>query len=245
MEMKFLTDRALLIGRALVVADLHLGMEYEIRKGGITVPSQMEPIRKRLDALIKENKAKHLVILGDLKHQVPRITWQEYEEIPKFLEHFKIKVSIVKGNHDGDIERLTPPHVDIYEPHGFVLDRCLLTHGQAWMDRKDLDADYLVMGHVHPAIEFWTGDIRTTEPCWLTCEVDNKKLSKRFKAKTDLGCGIIMPSFNKIIGGMAFNAKKFEPLGPILENNVLKWKEAEVILLDGTHLGSLKEIKNR
>jgi hypothetical protein len=52
-----------------------------------------------------------------------------------------------------------------------------------------------------------------------------------------------MPSFNHIIGGTAFNSKRFEPLGPLLKNNVLKWKTAEVYLLDGTLLGNLNGMK--
>lgn len=244
MPLKFLTEPALLIGKTLVVADLHIGIEYEIFQSGITIPSQVERLEKRIDSLIKQNKVNHLVILGDLKHQVPTISWQEYKEIPKFLEHFsKIKVSIVMGNHDGDIKRLAPRDVDVYEPSGFKVDDVLLTHGHAWPKESDLDAKYLVMGHVHPAVEFFTENFRSTEPCWLRCEVDNKKLFEKFEVKTNFKQGIVMPAFNHLIGGMAFNSKKFEPLGPLLNNEVLRWKEAEVYLLDGTFLGKLNNLK--
>ena len=245
MQLKFLTEPALLIGKALIVTDLHIGIEYEISRSGITIPSQVERLEQRIDKLIKLTKAKHLVILGDIKHQVPSISWQEYREIPHFLEHFKkIKLSLVKGNHDGNIERLAPKSVDIYEPHGFKLENVLLTHGQAWPDKKDMDAEYIIMGHVHPAVEFWTERFRTIEPCWMKCDVDNKKFLEKFKTKTSFKQGIIMPSFNHLIGGMAFNSKNFEPLGPLLTNNALKWKESEVYLLDGTFLGKLKDLKN-
>lgn len=244
MQMKFLTEPALLVGKALVITDLHLGIEHEIFRSGITVPSQVEKIQKRLDGLIKQTKANHLIILGDLKHQVPTISWQEYREIPEFIGHFsKVKVSVIKGNHDGDIERLVPSGVDVYEPSGFRLGDVLLTHGHAWPDKKDLDAKYVIMGHVHPAVEFFTGSFRSVEPCWLKCEVDNRKLKKKFGVKTVFEQGIIMPSFNRIIGGMAFNSKGFEPLGPLLKNDVLKWKKAEVYLLDGTLLGNLNKLK--
>jgi hypothetical protein len=242
MKIKFLTEPALLIGKTLVVADLHIGIEYEIFQSGITIPSQVEKLEKRIDNLLKQTKANHLVILGDVKHQVPNISWQEYKEIPKFLEHFsKIKVSIVKGNHDGQIQRLAPKGVDIYEPSGFKINDVLLTHGHAWPNKDDLNAKYLVMGHVHPAAEFLTENFRSVEPCWLKCKVDNKK----FEIKTKFKQGIIMPSFNHLIGGMAFNSKDFEPLGPLLKNEVLKWKEAEVYLLDGTFLGSLNKLKSK
>jgi hypothetical protein len=230
--------------KAIIISDLHMGIEHEIFHSGITIPSQVERLEKRIDELIKITKAKHLIILGDVKHQVPNISWQEYKEIPKFLEHFqKVKISIIKGNHDGNIERLAPKDVDIYEPQGFKIDRFLLTHGHAWPDKSDMDAEYLIMGHVHPAVEFFTESFRSTEPCWLKCEIDNKKLFEKFKVKTKFKQGIIMPAFNHLIGGMAFNSKDFEPLGPLLTNEILKWKEAEVYLLDGTFLGNLNKLK--
>jgi len=245
MSIKFLTEPALLIGKTLVISDLHLGIEHEIFQSGITIPSQVERLEKRIDKIIKQTKANHLVILGDVKHQVPSISWQEYKEIPRFLEHFSgIKISLVKGNHDGNIERLAPRCVDIYEPSGFRINDVVLTHGHAWPNEKDLYAKYLVMGHVHPAVEFFTDRFRTVEPCWLKCQVDNKKFKEKFKIKTNFKQGIIIPSFNHLIGGMAFNSKDFEPLGPLLKNEVLKWKDAEVYLLDGTLLGELKNLKN-
>ena len=232
--------------KAVIITDIHIGIEYEIYRSGITIPSQVEKIEKRIDELIKITKAKQLIILGDVKHQVPSISWQEYNEIPDFLGHFSgVKVSIIKGNHDGNIERLAPKDIDIYEPQGFKLGDILLTHGQSWPDKKDLDAKYLIMGHVHPSIQFLIENFRTVEPCWLKCEINNKKLEKKFKLKTNFKQGIIMPAFNHLIGGMAFNSKDFEPLGPLLKNEILKWKLSEVYLLDGTLLGNLNKLTRR
>jgi len=246
MKIKFLTEPALLLdNKILIIADLHIGLEYEIYKSGITIPSQVEKIQKRIDKLIKSTKVKHLVILGDVKHQVPSISWQEYREIPRFFEHFKIKVTVVKGNHDGNIERLTPADIDVYEPQGLKIGDFLLAHGQAWPDKKDLDAEYLIMGHVHPAVEFWTGNFRSMEHCWLKCEINENQIKKKYKTKSKLKQGIIMPPFNHLIGGMAFNSKEFKPIGPLLKNNVLKWKDAKVYLSDGTFLGGLPALKRK
>ena len=44
MKMKFLTEPAMMIGNALVISDLHIGLEYEIYKSGITVPSQVSDL---------------------------------------------------------------------------------------------------------------------------------------------------------------------------------------------------------
>jgi putative SbcD/Mre11-related phosphoesterase len=246
MELKFLTEPALILkNNILVIVDLHIGIEYDIYKSGITIPSQVEKLEKRIDKIIKENKIKHLVIIGDVKHQVPDTSWQEYREIPKFLKHFDLKVSVVKGNHDGNIERLAPKNVEIYDSKGFKLDDFILVHGHAWPNEKDLDAKYLIMGHAHPAVEFWTEKFRSMEPCWLKCKIDKEKIEKKYKKETSLEEAIVVPAFNHLIGGMAFNSEDFEPIGPLLKNDVLKWKEAEVHLLDGTYLGKLKKIKKK
>jgi putative SbcD/Mre11-related phosphoesterase len=246
MEMKFLTEPALLLkNNVLVIVDLHIGIEYEIYRSGITVPSQIEKMEKRIDKIIKENKVKHLVIIGDVKHQIPDTSRQEYQEIPKFLKHFDVKISIVKGNHDGNIERLAPKNIDIYDSKGFKIDDVILIHGHAWPNQENLDAEYLIMGHVHPAVEFWTDDFRTTEPCWLKCKIDKEKIKEKYKIETNLKEAIIMPVFNHLISGIAFNSEDFEPISPLLRNEVLKWKEADVHLLDGTFLGKLRKIRKK
>lgn len=245
MEIKFLTDPALVLkNNILVIADLHIGIEYEIFRSGITVPSQTEKLKKRLDKIIKQNKIKHLVIIGDIKHRVPDISWQESKEIPEFLNGFDIKVSIVKGNHDGNIERLAKKEIEIFDSGGTVIGGVGITHGHAWPDEKLLDAEYLIMGHAHPAVEFWTENFKSVEPCWLKCEIDQKEIKKKYKRESNLKETIIVPAFNHLIGGMAFNSEDFKPIGPLL-NNALKWKKADVYLLDGTFLGNLNKLKTK
>jgi putative SbcD/Mre11-related phosphoesterase len=241
--MKFLSEPALLIDKVLVIADLHIGLEHEIQESGITIPSQIEKIKERLDILIKKTKANHLVILGDVKHQVPDISWQEFKEIPEFFDHFKINISIVKGNHDGNLERLVKNR-DIHESSGFKIKKYGFIHGHAWPDINLLDCEYLIMAHVHPAIEFYSAGFRAVEPCWLKSRINKASLKKKYKLNSDLKQGIIIPAFNHLIGGMAFNSRDFKPLGPLLKNNVLKWKDSEVYLLDGTFLGNLKNLKS-
>lgn len=243
MKIKFLTEPALLIDDILVIADLHLGFEYELSELGIIIPSQLEKFKVRLNNLIKQTKAKHLVILGDMKHQVPGISWQEFREIPEFFRDLNIKISIVKGNHDGDIERLVPQDVDIYDSAGFVLNKILFTHGQAWPHPEIVNTEYLIMGHIHPAIEFWTENVRSSERCWLRCEIDNKKVKEKYQKEAGLKEGIIVPTFNHLLGGVSFNSKRFKPSGPLLQKEILKWKDARIYLLDGTFLGNLNNIK--
>ncbi len=245
MKAVFLPESALLLkpDRVLAVADLHLGIEYEIFKSGISIPSQINKIQKKLDGLIFSHNIKHLILLGDIKHNIPIPSRQELRELPDFLEHFaeRTKVSIVKGNHDGDIERFAPKNAKIYDGSGFVIKNFGFAHGQSWLAPDLLDCEYLVIGHEHPAVEFKDSlGYRSIEHCWLKCDIDKKFLEKKFKKKCALKQAIIMPAFSHIVGGMAFNKENFEPLGPLFK--FLRWKESDVFLTDGTYLGALKEL---
>jgi hypothetical protein len=243
--MKFLNDLALLVKDSLIVADLHIGIEYEFFKSGIVIPSQVERLKERIERLIEKTRAKRLIILGDVKHKVPGITWQEYKDVPRFFEHFsKIEVICIKGNHDGFLERLAPKFVKIYGPKGYSLGNVALVHGHAWPSKKLLDCKYLVMAHVHPAIEFWSESFRSVESCWLRCEINKEKLEKKYKRKSNLKYGVIMPAFNHLIGGIPFNSQDFEPLGPLLKNRILEWENSEVYLTDGIFLGNLADLRS-
>ncbi len=246
MQIKFLTEPAILLepDKILVIADLHIGIEHDIFKSGITIPSQIEKIQSRIEKLIKETKAKHLILLGDIKHQVPGVSWQEQREIPELLENLskKVKISIVKGNHDGDIEKIVHG-IDIYDPSGFKIKDFGFVHGQAWPDISLLDCKTIITAHIHPAIEFWSSGFRAIEPCWIHCQIDEKKIKKRYNLSSNLEKAIIMPAFNHLIGGMALNSEKFEPMGPLLTNKVMMWENSDIYLLDGTYLGKLTNLK--
>lgn len=240
----FLVESALLLkpDRILVVADLHLGIEYELFKDGINIPSQIEKIRKRLDFLLLEHSVKQLIFLGDIKHNIPLPSYQEEKEVPQFLNHFsrRAKVFIVKGNHDGNIERFAE-RCEIYDGSGFVIKNFGFAHGQSWIAPELLLAEYLVLAHTHPVVEFKDKlGFRSVERCWLRCPIDKKFLEKKYKQRCKIKEAIVMPVFNSLVGGIAVNCKDFHPLGPIF--SAVNWKEGDVYLLDGTHLGKLEKL---
>ena len=171
-------------------------------------------------------------------------------EVPQFFEHLlkKVKISIIKGNHDGGIERILPKGVELFDSRGFAIDNVAFAHGNAWPDKKLLDAEYLITGHLHPTVEFWSSNVRVTEHCWVKCDIDKKKLNKKYNRETSLKTGIIVPTFNHLKGGVSINSKEFRPNqtnDPLLNKEILRWKESEIFLLDGTFLGKLNEIKNK
>ena len=85
--------------RVLVAADLHLGLEHELWLGGVSIPSQTEKILARLQGYVAEIVPDRLLLLGDLKHNVPKTSWQERREIPDFLR--RLSASGKGGDRSG------------------------------------------------------------------------------------------------------------------------------------------------
>jgi uncharacterized protein len=227
-KFKFLKEGALIIGKTLVLGDLHLGIETDFASGGITVPFQTEKVKERIDKILKSHKIDHMIFLGDVRHKLPLPSRQEQREVPGFLKYFsdKVKVSVVKGNHDGELEKLVPENTKVYDSVGFVENNIYFTHGRTKPIKEDYDI--IIMSHIHPSVEFWSSGIRMVEHCWV-------------KTKTNDGKEIIVvPSFTYLKGGSAINSEKFRAYCPILKNS--DFQNSEIILLDGTHLGKLKDL---
>lgn len=209
---------ALTVDHALVVCDIHLGIEYEMYTKGIRMGSLTQKIKEELKKLIT-TKIKKIIFLGDVKHNIPQISWHEEVEVPQFLD-FDIHVEIIKGNHDGGIETLT----DVPVKSKSSIDNIVLTHGHRSLETLP---PLLVVGHSHPAIEFKDElGSRMKEKCWLFgYTVENTRV-------------IIMPAFNPIITGVALNTEPKIP-GVLFSQKLLDRSRCEIYLLDGTYLGTL------
>ena len=242
-ESKFIAgEPALLIGRTLVISDLHLGIEHDFYRSGIRMPSQTEKLVKRIDDLIKKTKAKGLIIIGDVKHKIPGTSFQEEREIPGFFNYFsgKIKTEIVMGNHDPGIEKLLPREVGIHPMQGFLLGDAYLCHGHAWPAKDIEKASLVVLGHNQPLIELRDKlGYSWTEKAWIVSEMDSNKLGKRYKGLKSAPKLIIMPAFNDLAGGIRFNREE-NFMGPLVK--AAKLKSAKAYLLDGTYMGKLGKL---
>src|SRR5664279_5324861 len=71
---------------SLVIADIHLGIEWDLYRSGINLPSRMKERLGLILSYVQANSPDRLVLLGDVKHNVPQVSWQEKTEIPRFLE---------------------------------------------------------------------------------------------------------------------------------------------------------------
>jgi hypothetical protein len=254
-EPRFVTSQpAVLIGDTLVVADLHIGVEFGYYKSGVRIPSNTGSMLRGIGELITLTKARSLVLLGDVKHKVPGSSMQEMREVPQFLASLgdKIEVDIVPGNHDPGLKNFLPEGVSLHPSRGFGKGKCYFAHGHTWPDPEFMNADYVFVGHEHPQIEFRDRlGYRFFEQVWIRAELDRKKISGKYKkVPVRLPELIIVPKFNRLSGGISMNypisqidrAHKSDNggIGPLVRSADMK--SSKIYLLDGTFLGVLASL---
>jgi hypothetical protein len=262
--------------RVVVIGDLHIGWEVTLAQQGIHIPSQTDKMLSRLRAIIEKERPSRLVMLGDVKHSVTAAELEEWRDVPEFFEALlKLvpSIQVILGNHDGNLEPLTPSQVELIPATGIALwKRFGLFHGHAWPAPEILGCETLILGHLHPAVTLRDAlGYRLTRPAWVMASCDPAKLLEgtlktaglRGKGKGDLEkllferfsvkplatrC-VFVPPFNDFLGGRPVNSKRIEEkhagegLGPILRSGAVNFEDAEVHLLDGTYLGRVKQLK--
>ncbi len=221
----FLTNHpAMVVNGHLVISDVHVGITKALRDAGVLLPSQVEKLAGQINALKRVSGAKNLIILGDFKHDIPRISWQERVEIPQLLSLLKFqRIVITKGNHDGNIERIVhDKRVKIKK--SFTVGDYIFTHGHRKIKTKKKT---IVIGHNHPHVRF-IDDIGTSyvQPCWVRARARDARV-------------IMVPAFNELCGAVVINSRN-GLLGPIARH--IDRENAKIYLLDGTYLGPVKNL---
>ncbi len=248
-----INEPALTVDGSLVVADIHIGIEYELSLSGIHIPTQVQRRTDRLLRYIEDTKADRVILLGDIKHNVPWTSKLEREDIPHFLRSIaeRATIDIVPGNHDSGLTYLIPWHeglrIELHRSKGFVLQNIGFMHGHTWPARELLSCDYVVMGHNHPSIRLADplGHL-SSQPVWIRTRFVEAVFRGRY---TDLEWFanprvIIMPAFNELAGGVAFNEATYDTLlGPLFTNEAVELETAEVYLLDGAYLGTISQLR--
>ncbi len=258
--------------RIMVIADLHIGWEMSLSKKGIHVPTQTPKLLKKLATLVSEYKPAKLLILGDVKHTIATAQIGEWQDVPEFFNQLtkqKLQTSVIRGNHDGNLEPLLPENIELLPATGIALGDIGFFHGHKWPFPAILKCKTLVMGHIHPTVAFHDpSGFRITRQVWVKANCNRKQLAeillqkhktsnKRGSDELGKNCAgttevlqlFIMPSFNDFLGGKPLNeSSKTTPrtemiVGPLLRQKAVDLENAETYLLDGTFLGTLKQLK--
>ena len=246
--------------KTLVIADLHLGIEAEFRQKGINIGSQTEKLLERALTCVKVAEPDVIILLGDVKHAVPQISFVDRKEVPFFLAELAAyaPIYVVKGNHDGYLNKLLPEpraseqkhEISIKGAQGFLFDHVGYIHGHSWPSPELFAARYILIGHNHPRIRLVSSSspYRSLKPVWIRAHFDYDAVKTRYPEVTmsdrNAPRVIIMPAFNELCGGVAFNAANKELLGPIA-SKLLRLESMEVYLLDGTYIGKVGDLAEK
>jgi hypothetical protein len=224
--------------RVLVVGDLHIGMHLKLRESGIYFQNATQKMAKSLLEAYEGSGARGIVLLGDVKESITSPRFAEYKELKLFFDALSgIEMRIVKGNHDGGLER-------VLESMGFGIPverevrigGVALTHGNSWPSAMAMLSRYIVVGHGHYAL--MRGGMR--EKIWLVSKV-TKRASKKYVHYNRNATLIVAPSFNSLITGSALS-ERAEGYLPLLKNGFFDFKSSKVYGLDGRLAGRVKKL---
>lgn len=252
--------------RALLVADVHAGIEVGLRyERGVELDSRADERREHLRALIDETDADRLVVLGDLAHRIAAPEGDEREELATLIRAVtdRVPMTLVEGNHDAGVAEAFADELDVIGVEGGVLGgavtdgntgdiadgdesirRVGVLHGHTWPNPEILRTDVVCMGHEHPQVrlEDSVGGSRV-ERAWLRGKMDPGAFVEDGTADTAVVADppdlIVFPAFNERSGGTWANADGQSFLAPFLPDAL---PAGDAYLLNGTRLGDFRRV---
>ncbi|MFA4848273.1 MAG: metallophosphoesterase [Methanoregula sp.] len=245
MKMEFIVEGPALViegeQRMLIVADLHFGIEADLAAHGLHFKSRSERRLERLQKVIDLTKPDELVLLGDIKHSIPSLTWQEYHEMPKILDSLRSRLSlhVFPGNHDIGIERFLHEG-EIRPKDGAILDGVGYLHGHM-IPSSALAGHLVVIGHHHPLLSLRDEvGCALQSPAYLRAGIDTADPGTEPSGKCVFPSRVLfMPSFNEIAGYDILQIIK-KPFSPL--SRLMRKENTEIILADGTYIGPLRAL---
>jgi hypothetical protein len=231
--------------RLLIIADFHAGIEAGLRAEGVELDSLAAQRRDHLCSLIDRTDPDRLAVLGDLGHAIGDPGQDERDEIRTLLAAVtdRVPVTLVRGNHDGGIEKLVDdsPDVTLVSGRGTRHGTVGLAHGHTWPASEALGADVLCLGHEHPVVrlEDDVGGYRI-ERVWLRGGVDPAPFREFHGPDQPVPEQlVVVPAFNDRSGGTWVNVAGQEFLSPFLPDALI---DGQAYLLDGTRLGGYRSV---
>ncbi|MFW9830298.1 MAG: metallophosphoesterase [Candidatus Thorarchaeota archaeon] len=268
MDLKLLKNEPALLlqegkRRILVVADLHIGYERTLFRQDQYTANLSERIIQHLLQIVTETKPNEVIILGDIKHTIKEFSQQEFRKVALLLQRIQdlSSLTIIRGNHDADLELVIPDNTQIIPSSGLKLTfrkhNVFLLHGHAQPSVEFLSCESLLMAHVHPVLAIPSLKSRfITHRVWVRTRWNPSIVDaanswfQRLKSNLPQDANqhllemriLILPAFLNLLRGHIINRMAKNPrLGtPLFQHLALN--EAEIIMLDQTPLGQLKQL---
>ncbi|MDH3657249.1 MAG: metallophosphoesterase [Nitrosopumilus sp.] len=224
------------VKKSLIVTDIHIGFENSMASNEIFIGknSTINETIQELSEIIDAENPDSVILLGDVKSSIKRISRSEWDEVPMFFEKIREKcdVILIPGNHDGNIQRLVPDNISMISSTGMVEENILLTHGHTMPSENFSYVDKIIMGHVHPVF-FQEDSVMNGQRVWISIKTDKEKIFPNKSGELEI---IIIPSFNKYF--YATHRKKYKKsISPIIDK-IKTIYSAKIITLDGTIIGN-------
>ena len=233
--------------RLLLLADYHAGIEVGLRREGVELATHADERLAAVTALLDRTDPDRLVVLGDLGHAIGDPWYQERDEFEELLRTVRerVPVTLVKGNHDGDVEALVADlgvDITVTPTSGARIGDLGVAHGHTWPSPEVLGAEVVCVGHEHPEVrlEDEVGG-RRLERVWLRGGLEPAPF-RAFHDDPDLdvdGELVVFPAFNELSGGTWINVPGQAFLAPFLPEGL---SDGEAYLLDGTRLGPYADV---
>jgi len=226
----------------LVITDLHIGFENELSANKIEIgkSSSINETINKLKDLIQIEKPETLILLGDIKSSIQRISNTEWNDVPYFFEEIKkhVNLILVPGNHDANIQQLIPNDVTVTNSIGLVIGDVLLTHGHTMPTENFSSVKKIVMGHIHPVF-FDKRSLLNGKRVWISLKTTKEQIFPSSSGEIEI---TIIPSFNPYFYATKkrFYKKSISPLIGRLEQIT----DAKIVTLDGTIIGNETILKN-
>ena len=234
--------------RVLTIADFHAGLERTLRREGVELRPRAAERRESVLALLDRTDTDRVLFLGDVTSSIGASGEAEAREVRELLTALarSVPVTVVKGNHDGDIEavvdEVTERHpVTVVDGAGTRLGSVGFAHGHTWPARELLDAETLCVAHEHPVVrlEDEVGGARM-ERVWLRGRVNPAAFADQYDdPPTGRPNLVVFPGFNDLSGGTWVNVDGQSFLSPFLPAGLA---DGEAYLLDGTRLGDYRRV---
>jgi metallophosphoesterase superfamily enzyme len=232
-------------GRLLVVADYHAGLELSLRREGVELRPRAADRRERLLALLDRTDPDRLLLLGDTASSIGAPEREEADELRETLTAAGryCPVTLLKGNHDGEIEPLVEElsvDVEVVDGPGCRFGAVGFAHGHTWPAAEVLAAPTVCTAHEHPVVrlEDEVGGARK-ERVWLRGTVEPSGFGDRYDPPPAADTGLVVfPAFNDLSGGTWVNVEG-DFLSPFLPAGLAG---GEAYLLDGTRLGDYRRV---
>jgi putative SbcD/Mre11-related phosphoesterase len=203
----------------VVIGDLHIGRELSIARNGINIYGATERMADRAVALLKEFKARKLVIIGDVKDSILNPDSAERKLIGSFFARLAgYEVVVVQGNHDAQIGTIGAA----VKEKELVIRNVGLVHGNSMPSESVMRSEYILSGHEHPALPY-----PASEKAWVVYHLNKNSAEKFYKNPNKKAELISMPAFSDLILGTGVGKEK-KMLNPLIRRGIFDRESARV-----------------